>query len=282
MLLNAPAPWSEAVKALADKNLMPTNLDSAGIRALDAFLRSQSFYSATTTDEYLLQKYKDLISSLLNPATKQRPDRITAGNPQGNVTIGENPATARTAIQQFLKEIGYAPATEDVGTIKDLSSDARIQLVLQTNKQLAQGQGNWLQSQRTGVLESFPADELFRLEDRAKKRDWLTRWRLAGDQTEDPIGTGWTITPDGRMIALKNHDIWNWIGSSELFNDALDVVWPPFALNSGMWVKDVSRADCEEIGLLNEKDATPEPMDIASALARFTQKLSKFAEEVAA
>ena len=282
MLLNAPAPFSEAVKALADKNLLPTNLDSAGIRALDAFLRSQSFYSATTTDEYLLQEYKDLINSLLNPATEQRPDRVTAANPEGNVTTGYNPASASSAIRQFLQKIGYAPAAEDAGTIKDLGSDARIQLVLQTNKQLAQGQGNWLQSQRRGVLESFPANELFRLEARAKQRDWLSRWRLAGEQTEDPIGTGWTVTPDGRMIALKNHDIWDWIGSSELFDDALDVVWPPFAFNSGIWVKDVSRADCEAIGLLDQGDAAPEPVDIAGALARFTQKLSKFAEEEAA
>ncbi|MEI8288775.1 MAG: hypothetical protein WCH99_04835 [Verrucomicrobiota bacterium] len=266
------------MKALAEKNILPTNLDSAGIRALDVFLRSQSFYSAETTNEYLLQKYKDLIGSLLNPATEQRPDRVTATNPEGNVNTGYNPATARTAIQQFLKEMGFSADPEHAGTIKDLSSDARIQLVLQTNKQLAQGQGNWLNSQRSGVLESFPADELFRLEDRAQKRDWLARWRLAGDQTGDPIGTGWTITPDGRLIALKNHDIWNWIGSSELFDDALDVVWPPFAFNSGMWVRDVSRNECEEIGLMDAADAAPEPKNIASALAAFVGKLSKLSE----
>jgi len=271
MLLNAPAPFSEAVKALADKNLLPTNLDSAGIRALDSFLRAQSFYSAETANEYLLQKYKDLIGSMINPATDAR-----------GVTTGANPVTARTAIQKFLAEIGYAPDAADAGTIKDLSSDARIQLVLQTNKQLAQGQGNWLNSQRSGVLESFPADELFRLEAREKQRDWLSRWRLAGEQTGDPIGTGWTITPDGRMIALKNHDIWNWIGSSDLFDDALDVVWPPFAFNSGMWVTDVSRAECEEIGLLAAGEAAPEPLDVAAALKNFTEKLSAFAEEVAA
>lgn len=281
MIIHEPMPFAEAVKALADKDLLPTDLDSAGIRALDAALRQQSFFSAQTTNEYLLQKYQDFITSMLNPTTEQRADRVTAANPLGNVTTGLNENYARRGIKDFLAEVGYTPAPKDAGTIKDLSSDARVLLVLRTNKQLAQGQGNWIQSQQNGVLESFPADELFRLEARAKQRDWLARWRLAGDQTGDPIGTGWTITPDERMIALKNHEIWNWIGSSELFDDALDVIWPPFAFNSGMWIKDVSRADCEEIGLLDKTDAAPQPANIVSALEKFTAKVSKFEEEAA-
>ena len=271
MIAVEPMPFSEAVKVLAEKNLLPDLMTSADIRALDAALKNQSFFSAQTTDEYLLQYYKYKIGGLLNPV------RIA-----GQATTQYSPAYVSRSIKDFLISVNYAPAPADAGTIKDLSSDARVSLVLKTNKQLAQGQGNWLQSQRGGVLDSFPADELFRLEARAKQRDWLARWRLAGEQTDDSIGTGWTITPDGRMIALKNHDIWNWIGSSELFDDALDVIWPPFAFNSGMWVKDVSRAMCEAIGLLDQGEAAPEPANIVSAIESFSSKISKFAEEVAA
>ena len=274
-------PYSAALKSLGDRKVMPTSLTSAELRAVDAGVRQQSFFSAQTLLEDYLDTAKETITSLLNPTTEQRTDRVTAENPQGNVTVGLNDAYARTKLRELLKQLGYAPDAADAGTIKDLSSDARIDLVLRTNKQLAQGQGNWLNSQRSGVLESFPADELFRLEDRAQKRDWLARWRLAGDQTGDPIGTGWTITPDGRLIALKNHDIWNWIGSSELFDDALDVVWPPFAFNSGMWVRDIFRNECEEIGLMEAADAAPEPKNVASALAAFVGKLSKFSEVAA-
>ena len=271
MIAVEPMPFAEAIKALAEKDLLPDFMTSADIRALAAALKNQSFFSAQTTDEYLLQLYQDKIGGMLNPV------RVA-----GQATTEYSPAYVARAIKDFLISVNYAPATEDAGTIKDLSSDARVSLVLQTNKQLAQGQGNWLQSQRAGVLDSFPADELFRLEDRVKKRDWLARWRLAGEQTDDPIGTGWTITPDERLIALKNHDIWNWIGSSDLFDDALDVIWPPFAFNSGMWVKDVSRADCEEVGLLDKGEAAPEPANIVSAIESFSNKISKFAEEVAA
>jgi hypothetical protein len=80
------------------------------------------------------------------------------------------------------------------------------------------------------------------------------------------------------MIALKNHDIWNWIGSSDLFPDALDVIWPPFAFNSGMWVRDVSRGEMEEIGLMRRGDDAPEPMNIEDALKAFADKISKLAE----
>ena len=45
-----------------------------------------------------------------------------------------------------------------------------------------------------------------------------------------------------------------------------------------MWIKDVSRADCEEIGLLDKGEAAPQPLDIAAALEKFTAKVSKFEE----
>jgi len=267
-LIDQPLPFVEAVKALAQKKLMPTSLDSAGIRALDSGVRRQSFFSAKTTNEYLLQLYKDRIGGMINPV------RV-----EGQATTEFSPAYVRLAVKNLLQEVGYAPNPDEAGTLTDLSSDARINLVLRTNKQLAQGEGWWVQGQNAAVLDQWPAQELFRAESRAKERDWLSRWRMAGDSTDDPIGTGWTITTDGRMIALKNHDIWNWIGSSELFDDALDVIWPPFAFNSGMDVRDVDRAEAELIGLMKKGDAAPEPMNIVDAIKSFTEKISAMAGE---
>ena len=285
MISQTPLPNQEALNSLLQREVVASDLSSADWRAVSATIRQESFFSARTLLEDYLATAKDTIAGLLNPGTEQRADRITPENPEGNVTTGQSDAYARAQLRELLGKLNYAPAPEDSGTIKDLSSDQRIDLVLTTNKQLAQGQGNWLQSQRTGVLDSFPADELFRLENRVKKRDWLYRFRLAGEQTGDPIGTGWTITPDGRMIALKNHAIWHWIGSSELFSDALDVIWPPFAFNSGMWVRDVSRRVCEQIGLLQKGQAAPKPANILSALKLFAEKISALAgarEEVPA
>jgi hypothetical protein len=253
---------------LRDKQVMPTWLTTAELRQISAAVRDQSFFSAQTTLERLLNEYKDRLSAVL------------AGTPQeGDATTQLSPNYVREKIRVLLQEMGYSPEAGDEGTLKDLSSMARINLVIKTNTELAQGQGLWIANQNPVILDEWPAQELFRAESRKEPREWVNRWRLAGDQTGDPIGTGWTITPDERMIALKNHDIWNWIGSSDLFDDALDVIWPPFAFNSGMWVRDVDRAETEAIGLLDKGDPAPKPMNIADALKAFTEKLSALAKE---
>jgi hypothetical protein len=266
MTFSQPLSLSEAVKALLARDLMPTDLDTEGLRALDAALRASSFFSAQTTNEYLLQLYKDRIEGILHPVPAA-----------GEATTQFSPAYIRRDLKDFLASIGYQPEPGQRGTLQDLSADPRINLVIKTNVDLAQGQGWWMQGQNGAILDEFPAQELFRAEERAKKRAWLERWRQAGAQTGDAIGTGWTITPEERMIALKDHAVWNWIGSSELFDDALDVIWPPFAFNSGMWVRDVDRAGAEAAGLMQPGDAAPQIISITDALKRFTSKVSKLA-----
>ena len=267
---------SEAAKALLDKAVMGTDLSSAELRELDAALRAQKFFSARMIDTRMTERLRDLVANMIEP------DRLKEYTPTGpDDTFGSRPAYneayAREEFRNFLKNIGYQPAAETAGTLQDFSSTARIQIILQTNTDLARGMGGWIQGQRPAILDEWPGQELFRAESRAKIRDWLARWRLAGAQTGDPIGTGWTITPDERLIALKNHDIWNWIGSSDLFDDALDVLWPPFAFNSGMWVRDVFRNECEALGLLDPDAPAPAPMNIVDALKAFTAKISALA-----
>ena len=56
------------------------------------------------------------------------------------------------------------------------------------------------------------------------------------------------------MIALKSDPVWQTIGDSTLFPDALGNPYPPFAFNSGMWVRDVSREDAIALGLMAATD----------------------------
>jgi hypothetical protein len=260
---------SSAADILLDKNLMPTWLTARQLRDIDAAVRAQSLFSSQTTMERVLGEYQDRLKAAL------------AGQPQqGEATTQFSPDYVREKIKGLLADMGYSPEPDKKGSLEDLSSTARIDLVVKTNTEIAQGQGLWIANQNPVILDEWPAQELFRAEAREVPRKWLERWRLAGDQTGDPIGTGWTITPGEQMIALKNHDIWNWIGSSDLFDDALDVIWPPFAFNSGMWVRDVDRKETEAIGLLEKGEAAPKPMSIGDALKAFTEKLSKLAAEV--
>ena len=259
----APVSFAEAVKHLAAKGLMPTGLDSAGIRQLDAALRRQSLFSAETLSEDLLGRYKKLIQSIVGP---EQVTRISEAGPTLPVTEGYNPASARASIKDFLEEIGYQPKEGEAGTIKDLSSDARINLVVKTNVELAQGAGNFVQGNlNEDVVDLWPAWELVRYEERAVPRDWEQRWKIAAEVAGDARAMACMVN-EGRMCALKSSGIWGELGDGAGgYMDTLGNPYPPFAFNSGMWTEDVSRKEATELGLIEEGEAVePAEFDLAS------------------
>lgn len=99
----------------------------------------------------------------------------------------------------------------------------------------------------TGIA---PGWEFYRLANSVKKRDWISRWIKAGVESGYTIGDGWTLADSTRMIAMKDHPIWDELGSSKNFEDGTDQNFPPFAFNSGMFCKGVSEAECERLGIL--------------------------------
>lgn len=217
------APFAEALRKFGERRLKPADLSSSEWADVPLALRDRAFFVARVTNAQILQRFADLAREILDPKTVERDGRL--------VTEGMDIPTARLRIKEALAGIGYDPG-DKARTIQDLSSDRRIELVLDQNVQSAQGYGAWLQGQDDDALAAFPAQELFRAEDRAEPRDWRTRWMQAGGQI---FG--------GRMIALKDDPIWTAIS-------AFGAPWPPFDYNSGMWVRDVSRADALSLGLL--------------------------------
>ena len=249
-MFDEPVSFSEAVKHLAAKGLMPTGLDSEGIRKMDAALRRRAFYSAKTTNADLLGKYKELIGSIVEP---KQETRILPVGPTLPVTVGDNPASVRAKIKLFLGENGYVAAEGEEGTIKDLSSDARINLVVKTNVELAQGAGLFVQSNLDeDVVDLWPAWELVRYEEKDKPRDWEQRWKIAAEVCGDAKALACMVN-EGRMCALKSSEIWQALGDGEGgYTDTLGNPYPPFAFNSGMWCDDVRRSEAEELGLIEE------------------------------
>ena len=55
MSFTAPIPFRAAVQKLADKGVMPTDLSSDELRALDSAVRDRAFFSARTTNASYLQ-----------------------------------------------------------------------------------------------------------------------------------------------------------------------------------------------------------------------------------
>ncbi len=247
-----PTPFAEAIRFLLDKRILPTSLDTNGIRELAADVRQKSLFSARTTHEGYLQEVQSKIDGLL----------------QGDF----NEATARAELQDMLDSIGYTPDPMDQGGLKDLSSDKRVKLVLETNLRQAANFGLLEQGNDPVSRWQFPAFELVRIYDREEPRGempgtqgWDERWVRAG---------GTLI--DGRLIALKSDPIWSNLGNSDLFEDGIDGDTPPYAFNSGMGWSEVPREEALELGLIgpgtmpSESDARFFDEDLAEDAAQFS------------
>jgi hypothetical protein len=249
MQFGEPMSFREAVQALARRQVMPTSLDSAGLSQLSAGLRRQALFSARTTLVDYLDEVKRAVGSILDP---QEVAREGAARP---VQEGLDPATARLQLRAELARLGYAPGEKEAEGITDLSSDARIDLVVKTNVQLAQGAGDFVRQNDPDLVELWPAWELYRLEEKDTPRDWEMRWRIACQVANDPKAAA-ALELHGRMAALKSSGVWQALGDGAGgYLDTLGNPYPPFAFNSGMWTQEVDRMEAEELGLIGEGES---------------------------
>lgn len=264
MTFTEPLPLTEALQIARDRGLLPTNLSSAQIAEWDDEIKRLSVFSARTNHAGYLQKVKEMTESLL----------------QGDF----NEATARMLLQQQLDSLGYNPqrggfpGLEDPnippaepGSLRDLSSDKRTELVLRTQMRQMANRGYREQGNTPMALFTFPAWELIRIYPRKVPRDdWPQRWAAAGGKLYG-----------NRMIAAKDSPVWEKLGSRDLFDDAIGTDYPPFAFGSGMGWMQVSREVCKSLGVPFQdkpKPKTAPPLDAAQISVKgldreFLQKL---------
>lgn len=237
MPLTTPVSFREAVAYLMRKGLLPTNAGSAEIADWSAALRSQSVFSAHTLLEAYLEDIRTATLGGIDPQQIRRADRITADNPEGFVNVGLNDAQAREFLRNKLKSYGVGSAPDKYGTIEDLRSDPRLNLVVQMNKRLVQGAGQDRIRQEPALLAAYPGYELFRAESRKEHRNWHERAKAAAAQT----GSFIVLVGTEGVIALKNDPFWEALS-------AFGTPYAPLDFNSGMELKDVSRARMLSLG----------------------------------
>ncbi len=225
-LFDKPIDFEEALESTKVKRIVPTTLSSKDLEKIGGDLGQRARFSARTANAAYLAELDKVIDMVLAP--QQLPDPGTA---LGIYTDGMGLAEARVHLKAAHKRMGYDPG-KDKGTIKDLSSDQRLNLIIKTNTEMARGYGYWKQGQDETVLDLWPAQELFRAEDRNVPRNWARRWRAAGGKTYGR-----------RMIALKDSPIWTKISR-------FGAPYPPFDFNSGMDVMDVDRDEAERLGVI--------------------------------
>ena len=242
MTFDDPIEFKEATQYQAVKELLPTVLSSKELMRLPVSIRERSFFAAKVMDARFLQKGANLCDDILNPHSVTRADGTSA-------IEGMSMSKARALLKEYQDSIGYTAPEGKAGTIEDLSSDARLNLIVKMNVGFAQGYGQWKQGQSPAVLDEFPCQELYRREDRIEPRDWPARWEEAGGEF---YGDGGDYGP--RMIARKDDPIWEDIS-------AFGIPYPPFDFNSGMDVMDVSRDEAIELGVITEDEDGPDPED---------------------
>ena len=221
---------------ILQKALVGSGLDTRGWSTVQAGLRDRAFFSSQVTEAKILH------------AMRQNVAELVAG--------GKSPSEVRRDLRAYLGSIGYGPdkglkpgERSRHGTIKDLNSKARLDVMMKTNADQAKGYASHLRATTTGAILAFPAYGLVRVERRKLPRDWSARWASAAQKV------GWEgVARSGGMIALKTSPIW---AALSRFGNP----FPPFDFNSGMGVRDVKKSVCREIGLLGQNEQ-PEIPDV--------------------
>lgn len=231
---------------------MPTGLDTAGLRELGAEVLGRAVFTARGTNAIFADQLKTVI------------DQLTAGD------IGEG--QARTALYETLDALGYTPEggfPGDAGqvppavrgTLQDLRSFRRMDLIVRTQLDLMTGAGEQFRGHQPERLAQFPAWELVRVSEARVPRDWPSRFAISGGKISG-----------SRMIALKGDPVWGELGSYGNFQDALGVDHPPFAFNSGMGWREISLAEVEQLDIRGPKGETAAEW-LASRPATFSGRL---------
>lgn len=203
----------ETVLSLTPKD---TGLSSAQIRqAWSAKVKDAALFSARTTVDSYLKTLRGMIGDV-------------AG---GNVT----PQVAETKLKKALQSLGYRPETgfaghegevppATPGSITDLSSSRRIELILDTNVKQARSLAQIAGSADPMAAYMRPAWKLTRTGARKKPRgDWRRRWAAAG------AACGWQGAAKQVFVALKTSPIWAKIGEGAGgFGDTVGTPYPPF------------------------------------------------------
>ena len=245
------------------KRVWTTDLGSADLRGLSRDLHRRSILSARTTSAEYLNEVDAAIQEMLAGKT--------------------NLATTRLRLMRKLKQLGYDPergfpedmATvppADRGSLQDLSSQQRIDLMVRTQVAMARNYGRMLAGNTEQARFSFPAYELVRLGERHTPRGfrrvreqlvadpsnaWQRRWTQAATEVDNE---GVAQPHSVGMIARKDSPIWQALGDGAGgHHDTLGNPYPPFAFNSGMDWRAVPRAECLALGLI-EGASAPAPM----------------------
>ena len=233
-----PLPLTEILTRFDAKTPIGSILRSAMWQAMPQGLRDSAFFSAGVTDAAFLASQQQSIREMIA--------RAKATNENGETYWKMDRARFVRDLRVMGESIGLKhPDGKRQGSVneKDITdpiSIARLKLVVNTQLEMAYGEGQWRTGMDETLLNEWPAWELVRISPRKMPRDWPERWKAAAD------ACGWEgvsrkAFETGLMIALKTSRVW-------ILLSRFQRPHPPFDFNSGMGVEEKGRDEVEALG----------------------------------
>ena len=268
--LNSYETASQALEVLARKGVLPLELSSKEAREqLAKALRDSAVWSARTTHARYLQELRKALADVLEGGRDNDFASIRLRLMETLQALEYDPETGFPGDA----ELGVPPA--EPGSLRDLSSEKRIDFVLRTQIALQRNAALKARGMEAQRARMFPAWELIRVESRRVPRGsskeagigWQRRWLTCGGP----------VLPSGRLVALKGDPVWAKLGNSTIFEDAMDVDIPPFAFQSGMGWREVARDEAKALGLV-AKTQDGKTQDTSGGYVRMQEMTDKSIE----
>jgi hypothetical protein len=252
-------PWLRVAWEVYRKEPVTAGDVARKLAAVGVDIQDQAFFASRVENMRLLQRAQNLIFDYLARSVED------VVGPDGEVRKALTVASRghfTALMRDFMVKEGMATEEEfpevNHRSLADIRSQARLELIFDTQVNLAYSGAQKAAGMTEEALRDFPAWELVRLEDRREPRYWPTRWRQVGGTFFPGYNAAYPDAP-GRFVALKTDTIWAELGSKSNFKDALDVDRPPFAWYSGMGWKQISRDEWESNGKTTPPQVEPPP-----------------------
>jgi hypothetical protein len=231
-LLATIGPLEEAVKHFGEKSAVASTLRTKDWAKVPAEISDRSFFSAGVEDARFLATAQEKI---LNALKLQR-EKVKNGEAfvDRSSFIGD--------MRKLALPLSDSPNPFADQGITNIASRARLGLIFDMQVQSAQGFASYKIGTDPDLLDAFPAQELVRDEQRKQPRDWLARW----------VDAGGPVKNLGRMAALKTDPVWAKLSR-------FGTPWPPFDFGSGMGLRDLSRSEAEDLGLIARDAEVQQP-----------------------
>ncbi|HOB98464.1 MAG TPA: hypothetical protein PKM43_06905 [Verrucomicrobiota bacterium] len=246
-----PLPFAEALVKLGVRSIVGADLTSAEWAYVPVALRERAFFSSRIESVRFLDRAKNALMDFLESAREE----ITA--PDGTKTTALKTWGRARFVEQmreFAISEGMGPLDpEDAGTIKDIRSQRRLDLIFDVQTRQAHDYGNWKQGNNPAVLDEFPAQRFVRVRGVKEPRG------------EHRIHEG--------EVRLKS-DVGFWTALNEDFG----VPWGPWGWGCGHDVEDVDRDEAERLGLI---DPGEKVQDVETSFnARLESSVGKLASDL--